>query len=95
MSDHSTEIVKVENVEIEVFDDKVIDAKVEVVNPDDSKLLLIREIRFLVETLFVRATIVICLIGMILFAWSNPVLQTVFFSVATYVINNYAKLYLF
>ena len=82
-------IIKPKVIDAEIVDEK----QYQVYFPE--KLLFIKELHLLLQSFFWGIYVVICLIGLILFAWSNPVLQTIFASIATYVIHNYVKVYVF
>ena len=83
------EIIKSEVIDAEIINDN----KVQYIFP--VKLLFLKELNLTLKTFFSGISVVICLLGLILFACSNPVLQPVFASIATYVIHNYVKVYLF
>lgn len=83
------EIIKSDVIDAEVVDDY----KMQQVFP--ANLLLLKELRLILKTFFSGISVVICLVGLILFAWSNPILQPVFASLATFVIHNCVKVYLF
>ena len=87
-------VISTEGTDVKVVDTEIVDDnQIQPFFP--ANLLFVRELTLLFKTLFSGISVVICLVGLILFAWSNPILQPVFASIATYVIHNFVKVYMF